>query len=319
MKVLCCLLNWRTADMSIDALTALVREVRKVPGSRICVVDNDSQDGSFEKLRDAVDKNGWNDVAEVVDSGYNGGFGFGNNVALRKGLAAKEHYDAFYLLNSDAFPDEGSFATLVNFMRDHPRAGIVGGRIKGLDGVPHHSAFRFPNIWSEIDRAAKLGFLTKKIADKNKTVVLPAPPDEVTEVDWVAGASMMIRREVLEQVGMFDETYFLYYEETDLCLRAQRAGWKIMYVPTASVAHIGGASTGVTSLKVVPKPMPKYVFESRRHYFLKNFGRPTLWAANLAYAVAGASFRVRRVLQGKEDPERPREYRDWVLFNLKNP
>jgi N-acetylglucosaminyl-diphospho-decaprenol L-rhamnosyltransferase len=129
----------------------------------------------------------------------------------------------------------------------------------------------------------------------------------------------MIRREVLEQIGFFDETYFLYYEETDLCLRAQRAGWKIMYLPTASVAHIGGASTGVTSQKVVPKPMPKYVFESRRHYFLKNFGRPTLWAANLAYAVAGATFRVRRALQGKEDPERPHEYTDWVLFNLKNP
>ncbi len=317
MKVLCCLLNWRTADMSIRALAALVREARKVPGTRICVVDNDSQDGSLENLREAVAKNGWSDIAEVLDSGYNGGFGFGNNVALRKGLAAKEHFDAFYLLNSDAFPDEDSLPTLVNFMRDNPRAGIAGGRINGLDGVGHHSAFRFPNIWSEIDRAAKLGFLSKKLADK--TVVLPALPDQVTEVDWVAGASMMIRREVLEQVGFFDESYFLYYEETDLCLRAQRAGWKIMYVPTASVAHIGGASTGVTSMKVVDKPMPTYVFESRRHYFLKNFGRPTLWAANVAYAIAGASFRVRRALQGKEDPERPREYMDWVLFNLKNP
>jgi N-acetylglucosaminyl-diphospho-decaprenol L-rhamnosyltransferase len=317
MKLLCCLLNWRTADMTIKALASLVREARAVPGTRICVVDNDSQDGSLEKLRDAVENNGWSDIAEVVDSGYNGGFGFGNNVALRKGLASREQFDLFYLLNSDAFPDEGSLASFVKFMDDNPRAGIVGGRINGLDGQPHHSAFRFPNIWSEIERAAKLGILSRTLADKS--VVLAALPNEVTEVDWVAGASMMIRREVLEQIGFFDETYFLYYEETDLCLRAQRAGWKIMYLPTASVAHIGGASTGVTSMKVVPKPMPKYVFESRRHYFLKNFGRPTLWAANFAYAVAGASFRVRRVLQGKEDPERPREYRDWVLFNLKNP
>lgn len=317
MKVLCSLLNWRTADMTIRALAALVREARNVPGTRICVVDNDSQDGSFEKLKEAVDKNGWGDIADVVDSGYNGGFGFGNNVALRKGLAAKEHFDAFYLLNSDAFPDEGSLASFVKFMGENPKAGIVGGRINGLDGTPQHSAFRFPNIWNEIDRAAKLGLLSRKLSDK--TVVLAALPNDVTEVDWVAGASMMIRREVLEQIGFFDETYFLYYEETDLCLRAQRAGWKIMYLPTASVAHIGGASTGVTSQKVVPKPMPKYVFESRRHYFLKNFGRSTLWAANLAYAVAGATFRVRRALQGKEDPERPREYVDWVLFNLKNP
>lgn len=327
MKVLAILLNWRTADMTTRALEALVREVRSLPTARegartarhsgkIVVVDNDSQDGSFEKLSAAVKERGWGDVAEVVDSGFNGGYGFGNNVGLRRGLASKERFDAFYLLNSDAFPDQGSLGTLVDFLADDPRAGIVGSRINGLDGSGQQSCFRFPNIWNEVDRAAKLGVLSQAIADK--TVVIPLP-DVVTEVDWVAGASMLIRREVLEQIGLFDETYFLYYEETDLCLRAKRAGWNVVYVPTATVKHIGGASTGVTSHKVVPKPMPKYVFESRRHYFLKNFGRPTLWAANAAYAVAGATFRVRRLVQRKPDPDRPREYIDWVLFNLKNP
>lgn len=316
MNVLACLLNWRTADMSIRALTALVRECRTVPGARICVVDNDSQDGSLDAIKAAVVEHGFGDITEVVDSGHNGGFGYGNNVALRRGLAAKQPVDLFYLLNSDAFPGEGSLKTLVDYMEANPKVGIAGSKICGLDGTVQQSAFRFPNIWNEIDRAARLGVISDALADK---IVRFPMPSETTDVDWVAGASMIMRREVLEQAGLFDETFFLYYEETDLCLRAKRAGFAISYVPAACVAHIGGASTGVTSHMRVMKPMPKYMFESRRHYFLKNFGRPTLWAANVAYAFAGASFRVRRVLQGKEDPERPREWLDWVLFNLKNP
>lgn len=316
-KLLACLLNWRTADMTIRALEALVRECRTVPGSRICVVDNDSQDGSVDAIRKAVAERGWSDITEVVESGYNGGFGYGNNVALRRGLASKEKFDLFYLLNSDAFPEVGSLKTLVDFMDEHPKVGIAGSRICGLDGTVQQSAFRFPNVWNEIDRAARLGVISGVLAEK--IVRFPSMPDKVSPVDWVAGASMMLRHAVLEQIGLFDEAFFLYYEETDLCLRAKREGWQVYYVPTATVAHIGGASTGVQYDTRVMKPMPKYMFESRRHYFLKNFGRPTLWAANFAYAFAGASFRVRRAVQNKEDPERPREYIDWVLFNLKNP
>jgi N-acetylglucosaminyl-diphospho-decaprenol L-rhamnosyltransferase len=317
MKLLTCLLNWRTADMTLAALEAVLPQLESVGDARVCVVDNDSSDGSFEAIVEAVAARGWGDRVDVVQSGYNGGFGYGNNVALRRGLLASDRPDYFYLLNSDAVPDEGAVAALLHYMDANPHVGIAGSSIRGFDGERQRSTFRFPTMWSEIDRTARLGVLTKILEDR--VVTMPMPLRSTTSVDWVAGASMMLRRSMLEQIGLFDEAFFLYYEETDLCLRARRAGWQVGYVRESSVAHIGGASTGVHSHTVAQKPMPAYVFASRRHYFLKNHGRAALWAANAAHLVAGATFRVRRRLQAKSDPERPREWVDGVLYNFKNP
>ena len=142
------------------------------------------------------------------------------------------------------------------------------------------------------------------------------PETNVDDVDWVPGASMIMRRAVLEQAGLFDETFFLYYEETDLCHRATKAGFKIAFVRDASVEHIVGATTGVTNLK---RRTPGYMLDSRRHYFLKHHGRAYLWAANAAYAAGLASFRVRRRLQGKPEQDFQGALPDFVRHCLKNP
>jgi hypothetical protein len=299
MKLLAVLLNWRTPDMTLRALDALVPEIRAIPGARICVVDNDSRDGSLDKLTEGVRTRGLTDLVDVVDSGHNGGFGFGNNVGIRRGLAAGAQY--IYLLNSDAFPDPGAVQELVRYLDAHPEHGIAGSYIHGTDGHPHETAFRFPSLWSEVDRGLRLGPVSRLLKQ---------------HVDWLAGASMMMRASMVEQVGMFDETFFLYFEETDLCLRARRAGWRIAYVRTSSVAHIGSATTGMKDTK---KPMPSYMFASRRHYLLKNHGRAYLWACNAAYAATALTFRARRVVQRKEDPDRPHELSDYIRFNLTHP
>jgi N-acetylglucosaminyl-diphospho-decaprenol L-rhamnosyltransferase len=92
------------------------------------------------------------------------------------------------------------------------------------------------------------------------------------QVDWICGASMMIRESVFEAIGGLDEGYFLYFEETDFCLRAHRAGFTTWYVPQSRVMHIGGQSTGVTERNTAPRRLPAYWFESRRRYFTKAFG-----------------------------------------------
>ena len=317
MKVLVCILNWRTAQLTLRSIAAVVPQVRRHPGSRVCVVDNDSQDGSLAAISAEVEARGWRDVVDVVASGQNGGYGFGNNVALRRGLRASPAPDYFYLLNSDAFVEENALDALSELLEAQRDVGMAGSLLCGPDGALHDSCFRFPSAWSELERTARLGMLSTLL---RRHIVHVSPPEKTTaDIDWVSGASLMIRREVLEQVGLFDETYFLYYEETDLCLRAHRAGWRIAFVRESKVVHIAGASTGVTSHRVVPTPMPKYIFESRRHYFMKNHGRMTLLAANAAHLVGGASFRIRRRLQGKADPERPREWIDGVRFNLRHP
>jgi hypothetical protein len=128
---------------------------------------------------------------------------------------------------------------------------------------------------------------------------------EEAAVDWVSGACLMIRRDVIEAIGLLDEQYFLYYEEVDFCLRAHRAGWPCWYVPASRVMHIGGQSTGVGVRGRRPGRLPAYFFESRRRYFEKNFGRRHAMLADLAFGVGYALWQLRRWLLRRPDPDPP--------------
>jgi len=300
MKVQAIILNWRTPDMTIDAVDAALRELARVDGEWcLTVVDNDSQDGSYEKLRKHAEAQGeaWANV-EVLQSGHNGGFGAGNNFGIRHGMRKDSPPEYVYILNSDAFPDESAIRILVEHLDAHADVGAVGSYIHGTDGAPHVTAFRFPTVWSELEGSLRLGVLTKALADH---VVPMGIPEQTQDVDWCAGASLMVRRSVLEEVGLFDESFFLYFEETDLCRRIRGAGHRIVYVRESSVAHVGSVSTGMKTWKKVPE----YWFDSRRHYLLKNHGRAYLAAATTARAVGTAVWQVRRRLQGKEEEDPP--------------
>lgn len=310
MQVLCVVLNYRTAEMTLEAVRAARRALEPVPTHRIDLVDNDSRDGSEETLRAAVLREGWDDV-EVLQTGHNGGFGFGNNHSIRRALCSQDPPELVYILNSDAFPEPDAVAALLRFFEAHPEAGIAGSALTGTDGVPHISAFRFPTLASEVAGSFRLGLVSRLLGGAE--VPIRPRPDRTREVDWLAGASMMIRREVLEGVGLFDETFFLYFEETDLCRRARRAGWSTWYVVESRVAHQGHASTG---LKDRSRPMPRYWFDSRRYYFLKNHGRAYLWAANACSTAGLATFKVRARIQKKADPDPARYLRDFIHYNF---
>ena len=304
------ILNYKTADMTIECVRNARKAVAPIDDHRIEVVDNDSQDGSYETIRAAREAEGWDDV-DVVASGHNGGFGAGNNFAIRRALASDDPPDFVFLLNSDAFPEEDAIEKLIGFMERHPEIGIAGSQLYGTDGVPHISAFRFPTLQSEVLGSTRLGLLSRMMPERE--VPIRPRPTASRPVDWLAGAAMMIRREVLEDVGLFDETFFLYFEETDLCRRARLRGWPTWYVVESQVAHVGHASTG---LKDLSRPMPRYWFDSRRHYFTKNHGKAYTWAVNAAQAVGLASYKVRARLQKKEDPNPTRFLRDFVRYNF---
>jgi len=202
---------------------------------------------------------------------------------------------------------------LLTFMQQNPQVGITGSRLEDIDGKAQCSAFRFHSVLSELDDGLKLGIISKLL--QKWQVALPISDVPVC-VDWLAGASMLIRRQVFEDIGLFDDEYFLYFEETDFCLQAKNAGWPCWYVPASRIVHFVGSSTGVTDGS--KKRRPRYWFESRQRYFLKNHGRLYLFLANLVWAVAYSLFRIRQKIQNKPDNETEFLLRDFVNFNFFN-
>jgi GT2 family glycosyltransferase len=315
MKLLAIVVNYRTPKMTLDAVRTLLTALETVAGAEVVVVDNDSQDGSFEILSRGVATLGRPGAApvKVIASGRNGGFAYGVNVGLRHGLKSKSVPDYFYLLNSDAFPDPSAVRELLALFEREPRAGIAGSYVYGSDGRPHQTAFRFPTPVSELERALRLGIASRLLY--RWRVPLPIP-DEDCPVDWVAGASMMIRREVIDDVGLFDERFFLYFEETDFCLRAKSRGWSTYYVRGSAVAHIGGASTGIKDSRS-QRRMPSYWFDSRRHYFRKNHGEVYLALSDVLFALGFSFWRVRRKIQNKPDQDPPSLLADFLRHSLR--
>ena len=307
MRLLIVIVNYRTAALTVDCLASLATEVA-APGARVVVTDNQSGDDSVSRISTAIAVNHWSDWAAVQPLERNGGFAYGNNAAIAPALRSSAPPDYVLLLNPDTVVRPGALGALMEFMDQHRAVGIAGSRLEDPDGTPQISAFRFHSILSELESGLRLGFISRRLAKK---VVAPPVPAQSVPTDWVAGASMMIRREVFESIGLLDEGYFMYFEEVDFCLRARRAGWPCWYVPGSRVVHLVGQASGVTDVKRARKRRPAYWFASRRRFFMQNFGRGRAWIANLAWAGGFSTYAVRRALQRKPNTDPA-----WLLWDF---
>ncbi|WP_370401071.1 glycosyltransferase family 2 protein [Sulfitobacter sp. JB4-11] len=308
-RILVIVLNFRTAQMTLRAAEAGLADMPQ--GAEMVIIDNASGDGSAAVLADQIAARGWDKGGRVrlVCSQVNGGFGAGNNIGLRMRMSDGSAPDFFYLLNSDAFPDPGCLPTLLRHLQDHGQAGFAGSHVRGEDDAPHVTAFRFPSISGEFEGAARTGVFSRLL---RSSIVAPPLPSQATRMDWVAGASVLMRARMLDEVGLFDETFFLYFEETDLCKRAARAGWEGWYVPEARVVHIGSVSTGMKEWQ----RMPPYWYASRRHYFVKNHGRLYAAAALGAHVTGGLIHRLRCALKGRAPDDPAHFLRDLLAHGL---
>lgn len=314
MRLLIVIVNYRTAQLTIDCLHSLAPEMSALPpGTKVVVTDNASGDDSVRRLTDSIENNAWAAWARVMPLPRNGGFAWGNNEAIRPALRSDDPPEHVLLLNPDTLVRPGAVAALLDFMDAHPSAGIAGSRLEDPTGEAQRSAFRFPGVMSELETGVRLSVVSRVL---RRFVVAPPPPADACAVDWVAGASMMIRRAVFDAVGLLDEKYFMYYEEVDFCLRANRAGWPCWYVPTSRVVHLVGQASGVTDEKKPKKRRPAYWFESRRRYFLLHSGRAGTFVADAFWVVGHALYKA-TVLARKKPANDPESLlTDFVRYNF---
>jgi N-acetylglucosaminyl-diphospho-decaprenol L-rhamnosyltransferase len=309
------IVNYRTAQLAAACLRSLEPELCAIPRARAVVVENDSGPGEADALATAIEENGWQSWVCLRVAPRNGGFAYGNNQAIRPALASDDPPRHILLLNPDTQIFPGTVTSLLRFMDTHPEVGIAGGRFEFADGTEWPYAFRFHSILSELEAGLRLGLVTRMLKGQVAHCMMG---EDNAQVDWVAGACMIVRREVFDEVGLLDEGYFLCFEETDFCLRARRAGWPCWYVPACRVLHHAGLEPEACGVRAIPVRRPRSWFESRRRYFLKNHGYPYALAADLAHNIGLTLWRVRRALQRKPDHDPPGLLRDvWaesVLF-----
>ena len=216
----------------LNGLPWLERCLESVRGLETIVVDHGSTDGSLEVVRERFP-----DVRVIEQA--NVGMGGGNNAGMR---VASGRY--FLLLNSDAWVVGDAVERLAAFADEHPEVAVLGPRLRNRDGTLQRSVRGFPTVW----RVSTEYFFLRKLAPGshalNALYGAGFDHESTRSVDWVSGACLFVRREATETVGLFDERFFMFSEETDWCYRFREAGWKVVFYPAAEVVHVGGATHG---------------------------------------------------------------------------
>ncbi|MFZ5707848.1 MAG: glycosyltransferase family 2 protein [Pseudomonadota bacterium] len=309
--ILVLIVNYRTAGLTLQAVEAILPEVRARGDAEICIVDNGSGDGSAEQLAQGITKLGADGCCRLIALPDNQGFAAGNNAGLcayreRAGGAGRPRL--IWLLNPDTVAHPNTLTALVDFMDSHPDAGLAGGRCLRPDGSIRHSAFRFHSPLSELLCELDFGPLRKRLGRFD--VALPLS-DEPYRAEWLSGSNLMIRGAVFERIGLFDSGYFLYFEETDFCARAADAGFEAWHVPDSVIVHLGGQATGFT--EACPKRRPRYWFASRARFFLRRHGVAATHLANLLWLVAHPLGRLIAAVRGRPRHDPPRLWLDFLM------
>jgi N-acetylglucosaminyl-diphospho-decaprenol L-rhamnosyltransferase len=262
------MVSYKSAQVALESLASIQSEkeaARSVGGKtlsiRVVVVDNAS--GDLPQIEQIVQRNNWSSWVTPVLAPRNGGFAYGNNIGIRCAYE-RSRPDYIFLLNPDTQVRPRAISALVDFLESHPQVGIAGSSFEDEEGKDWPYAFRFPSVLSEIERGIQFGLVTRCLAP---WVVARTMTPVAQQVDWVSGASVMIRPSVLAAVGSLDENFFLYFEETEFCHRARRAGFGTWYVPESRVMHMIGKSTNVTQKSRFSVALPQYWFDSRRRYY----------------------------------------------------
>jgi N-acetylglucosaminyl-diphospho-decaprenol L-rhamnosyltransferase len=305
------IVTYKTAALTIESLRSVDAE-RSAAGFTLRAVVVDNASGDAPSIAEAIESHGWGTWVTLVTAPKNGGFAYGNNLGIARAYETRVP-SYIYLLNPDAQVRSGAIASLARFMEVHPQVGIAGSSFEDLDGTDWPIAFHFPSLMSEMLQGMELGPLTRLFKRRMVAQQMTKAPQPI---DWICGASMLIRPAVLESIGGMDENYFLYFEETDFCYRAKKAGFATWYVPDSRVMHIRGQSTTVTDETKGPRRLPSYWFDSRRRYFTMTYGMAHAIGIDLVAFLAYSIGLAKRTLLGRSHTATPHYIRDLVLHSV---
>lgn len=230
MDVSIIVVNWNTKALLCDCLKSIYEQAGDVD-FEVIVIDNASTDGSVEMVKKSFPQ------VTLIENSENRGFAAANN----QGIAiAKGRY--VLLLNSDTIVLASAIAKTVSFADSHPEVGVVGCRVLNSDRTLQKTCFMFPSILNMILSSTYLYKLFPRSRFFGRERMTWWDRNDIREVDVVTGCFMLVKREAIEQVGIMDERFFMYGEETDWCYRFKQAGWKILFAPCAEIIHLGGQS-----------------------------------------------------------------------------
>ncbi|MBI4744267.1 MAG: glycosyltransferase family 2 protein [Actinobacteria bacterium] len=243
------IINWNTKSMLFDCLTSIFNSNPTVT-CEVIVVDNFSTDGSVEMVKSKFPS------IVLIENSENLGFCKAANKGIRKSVS-----ENLLILNSDTKIFTGTLDTLIEFAKNHSNIGAVGPMLINSDGSLQYSCRRFPSfIMGTIH--AFLGFISPSNSYTKSYMMTDWDHKTEREVDWISGAAMFLRKEAVLDIGLFDENYFMYVEDVDICYQLWKKGWKVYYCPQAKVMHYIGESSKQKS--------PGMIIEHHRsmYYFL---------------------------------------------------
>jgi GT2 family glycosyltransferase len=288
LRMVVVIVHYKTPQLLQECIATVLPEL-DIEQDRVILVDSASGESDVAAIRPLGNIPG----ITLLESPTNLGFAGANNLALRhaKTLGTPEY---FLLLNPDTLVRPRAFTTLRHFLETHPDAACVGPRLEYPDATPQLSAFGDHTPLSELLRGANIGLLAKLL---KRWEVYGHIHNTPHRADWLAGACVLLRASVFDQIGLLDDGFFMYYEEADFFRRARKHGLHAWYQPAAHVVHLVGQSSGVTQHSAA-KRLPAYWFESRHRYFRKHYGYLGTLAADTAWLTGHLLMRLRRLFTG---------------------
>jgi len=301
------IINYKTPILVTNLLQSLVSEI-DTNSMLVIVVDNDSQDNSLNIIREWVSENSSAGWVKLIDAGANTGFSGGNNIGIQSVKA-----ENYLLLNSDTIVRSDSINELLEAAKNDKEAGLISPRLEFENGEPQESCFTYHSPISEFISSAGTGFIESLL--KKYTVSNPVS-DKFNYYDWCSFACILIKSEVIEQIGLLDDQYFMYFEDVAFSYHANLAGWKILNVPSSSVVHLRGGSSSVKSQRNMRKPIPRYYYESRTRFFYQVYGHSGLFLANILWTAGRLISLVRQSVNKSYVPNASvNQWRDiWINF-----